>query len=312
MHLEATCCEGPDELVVPFTAASGDWSKGGSRPGSGTLALHTKSTLAMSCSRAELCECRGESRPLRHVPLHAGADRGRPAPAACEEGHAWRRAGWAEQGHPRVAQPSTRHSKQGRAASGGGLRRHRLMAILEAAREAPGGSGMGFISLGFFTAARSGVMSSASRRSSRGRSGSVMQPGLAHCGLLCSSMCNSGLGWSCPCVAPRSLVSNASAVAMRELLANSHWDWFWGSLALSVSVSVSLCVSLSLSSSRSLSSALCLYSTGDDEAHPHDADEDYAIGPPAGRTLSGRTERPLTGVLDICDSNGMAAGLNCN
>ncbi|CAE6939713.1 unnamed protein product [Symbiodinium sp. CCMP2456] len=66
---------------------------------------------------------------------------------------------------------------------------------------------------------RSGVMSSASRRSSRGRSGSVM-----------------------------SLVSNASAVAMRELLAAS-----------------------------------------DDEAHPHDNDDDYAIGPPAGRTLSGRS-----------------------
>lgn len=66
---------------------------------------------------------------------------------------------------------------------------------------------------------RSGVMSSASRRSSRGRSGSVM-----------------------------SLTSNASAVAMRELLA-----------------------------------------TSDEETHPHDVDEDYAIGPPAGRTLSGRS-----------------------
>ena len=42
------------------------------------------------------------------------------------------------------------------------------------------------LTIGFFTPVRSGVMSSASRRSSRGRSGSVMHPGLPHRGLPCA------------------------------------------------------------------------------------------------------------------------------
>lgn len=46
---------------------------------------------------------------------------------------------------------------------------------------------------------------------------------------------------------------------------------------------------MSLTSNASAVAMRELLATSDEETHPHDVDEDYAIGPPAGRTLSGRS-----------------------